>query len=367
MSKCFCHLNGYEVKDAKARKSLEETTKKVDVLTNRKIIVVTDSYGVPVREDEGSYGSWVDMLLQKYNGTKIASGGAGFVSYFNNRFINNLRAANLENKETYTDIIVAGGVNDAGDANTPITRDAISNAIIEFCNYCKINFPNAKIHIACIGGITPRSNLKERSLNLLNNVIQAYANTDADYSYCTFSESICFDRSLIINVHPNEAGHIEIYKYFMRVLNGECSFVKDFHSLVTLKDGTQVGFHGTINNGVAFYTGQRAQIVLGQLEVGPAFNFSAGTEVGTIDNNGILAVPSRTGYLPWLIMGSLYVARTSHTSLAYAGVGYLYPNEDGTKLMLQITSPDLVGGATDKIKGNFYFLPIPCVIGQTTT
>lgn len=367
MSKCFCHLNGYEVKDAKARKSLEETTKKVDALTNRKIIVVTDSYGVPVREDNGSYGSWVDMLSQKYDVFKIASGGAGFVSYFNNTFLNLLRGSTINNKDTYTDIIVAGGVNDAGDSTKPITNVAISNAIIEFCNYCKTTFPNARVHIACVGGITPKSNLKERCLNLHNVVFQAYANTNADYDYCTFSESIFFDRSLLINVHPTEEGQREIYKYFVRMLNGQCSFTRNFNSVVTLTNGTQIGFHGTIANGVAQYTGQRSQIVLGQLEIGPAFNFSTGLKVGTINDNCVLAVPSRTGYLPWLIMGSIYIARTSHEPLAYAGVGYLFPNEDGTEMMLQITSPDLVGGASDKIKANMYFIPIPTILGQTSS
>lgn len=32
--KCFCHLNGYAVKDATARKSIEELSKKVDDLVN---------------------------------------------------------------------------------------------------------------------------------------------------------------------------------------------------------------------------------------------------------------------------------------------------------------------------------------------
>lgn len=348
-------LNGFSFEDTKAR----------NAIFNKKILVVTDSYGVPVREDSGTYGSWVDMLSEKYEVTKIAEGGTGFVSYFNNRFLSLLQAAALEEKDTYTDIIVAGGVNDAGDSTKPITHNDIVNAISEFCTYCKENFTNAKIHIACVGGISPRANLKERSLNLINTVFPAYANANADYSYCTFSESIFFDRSLILNVHPNAAGQEEIYKYFVRLLNGECSFTRNYNAVVTLNDGSEIGFHGTIKNGEVHYVGQRSQFVLGSLKIGPAFNFVAGIEVGTIENNCVLAVPSSSGYMPWLIMGSLYVARNSHTPLQYAGVGYFYPNEDGTKLMLQITSPDLVGGASDKISGNFYFIPIPTIIGQS--
>lgn len=170
----------------------------------------------------------------------------------------------------------------------------------------------------------------------------------------------------MINVHPTEEGHIETYKYFNRMLNGQCSFNRNFNSIVTLNNGTNVGFHGTISNGVAHYTGQRTQITFGELEIAPAYNFATGVEVGVISDNSVLAVPSRTGYSAYVIIGSLYVARTQPSSLAYAGVGYLYPNEDGTKLLLQITSPDLVGSASKKIKANFYFIPTPTIIAQTT-
>lgn len=363
--KCFCHLNGYEVKDAKARKDIEKIGKK-------KILMIGDSYAVPVRDDDetATFPSYADLLLQKFDGYKIASGGAGFVSYFNNKFINLLKAEingnRIANKDDFTDIIVAGGLNDTGDTSVPISANDISTAIKEFCAYAKTQFKNAKIHIAFIGNMTYYMGQPERGYNMYNVTYPAYANTNADYSYCTFSESIFYDRSLIVHVHPTEEGHIELYKYFVRLLNGNASFTRKFHAYVTPNTGgNKFGFHGFVHNGIVQYCGGKMAFNFGTIEIGPLYNLATAVEIGTIDKNSILATPSG-GERPWLIMGSVFVSRTSPTVGSYAGVGYIFPSDDGKKLMFQLSSPDFIGGNNDKATLSVYFMPFPSILMPTT-
>lgn len=365
-NKCFCHLNGYEVKDAKARKDIEKINDKTG---KKKILLIGDSYSVPVYDEGGNFPSYSDLLLQKFDGYKIASGGAGFVSYFGNKFINLLKAEidNIANKEDYTDIIVSGGLNDAGDSTVQITGIDIANAIKEFCSYANTHFPKAKIHIACIGNLTyymGNENMA-RMVTFYDTVYPTYANTDANYSYCTFSESVMYDKSLIEHVHPNETGQIEIYKYFMRLLNGETSFTRKFNTYVTKNDGKKIGFKGYIHNGIVQYCGGKMAFDFGSLQIGPLYNLATGVQVGIIDENSILSTPSN-GERPWLIMGSVFVGRITPTQSSYAGIGYLYPSDDGRKLMLQISSPDFIGSNTDKATVGVYFMPIPTTLGIAT-
>ncbi len=369
-NKCFCHLNGYEVKDAKARRDIEKTRSDIEKIVNKKILVIGDSYAVPVRDDDetATFPSYADLLLQKFDGYKIASGGAGFVSYFGNKFINLLKSDinNISNKDDFTDIIVAGGLNDTGDSTVPISGVEISNAIKEFCAYANSQFKNAKIHIAFIGNMTYYMNQPDRGYNMYNVTYPAYANTDANYSYCTFSESIFYDRSLIVHVHPTEEGHIELYKYFVRLLNGNASFTRKFHAYVTPNTGgNKIGFHGFVHNGLVQYCGGKMAFNFGTFEIGPLYNMDTAVEVGTIDKNSILATPSG-GERPWMIMGSVFVNRTSPTAGSYAGVGYLFPSNDGKKLMLQLSSPDFIGSNNDKATVSVYFMPFPSILMQPT-
>lgn len=358
-----------DMKDANVTGSLQNQISHISTLmSNKKVLCISDSYGVPVTEGYSTYPSWIDLLLTQVDGYKIAEGGAGFVSYFNVTFLAKLQSeiGNITNKNDYTDIIIAGGCNDASDSSiSTITGAQISTAIQNFITYAKSQFPNAKIKIACIGAFSTAANLTERALNLENVVRYAYANTDADYEYCTFSESVLADHSLIYGVHPTENGQIELYKYFMRALNGSYNFYKSISNVITLNDSTVKYIPGVINNNILQTLTIKTQFDCGVIDIGPTFNFGAGVKIGTIRSDSALAIPSKSGYCRWTIMCSAYMARQANTgfsALDYAGVAYLFPSEDGKDLMVQITSPDGVGTVSNKMNIHLYVVPLSTAI-----
>lgn len=343
---------------------VEELSGNKNQLKNRKILFIGDSYAQPVTEDHGTYNSYVDILLSKsyINGTKLALGGAGFVGFGGYSFIDGLRNANIADKDTYTDICVQGGVN---DCSADISLNAIQSAIKDFCEYCEDNFVNARIHIAFIAAITPAANLTERARRM-NDVFTAYATADADYTFCTFSESVLFDRSLVYNVHPTEAGQKAIADYFIHYLNGSPSFKKQWNTRMNIGAASQVLLHGDINNGTVNICGlDSTQLTLGEFSFTSGYNLSTGVEVGNIPNNSPLStIASAAGRLLWSIPCMVLLVPISNTVPTTGDrgcfMGILYPNDTGTKLKLQVDMP----GSISTFTASVFIYMLPSVIHQ---
>lgn len=181
-------------------------------LTDR-YIFIGDSYGARST-------SWIDILktklgLNSTSGYKFAVGGAGFahVGSLNKNFIQILQDNynNVTDKDTITKIVVCGGYNDYLENYT-----AIVNAINSFCEYCKLNYPNAKIYIGMIGYTSAKTydgTLVRKALN--ENVYPAYSyqfNKPNSPIYITNSEFLMRDASRYgdDSVHPNENGDYTI-------------------------------------------------------------------------------------------------------------------------------------------------------------
>lgn len=116
--------------------------------SNRKILFIGDSYAQGYSHD-GSNQGWPKyaagfMGLTTADYVVSANGGASF-SNSGNSFLSLLNAATVKD---YTDIVLAGGFNDY-----LYTKNEIDTAISAFVARANALYPNARLHIGCIGWI----------------------------------------------------------------------------------------------------------------------------------------------------------------------------------------------------------------------
>lgn len=112
-------------------------------LSDRKMVLIGDSYGT----GHGISTGWCDRLLPFLGDGSVSNayGGAGFANT-NNSFYTLINNVNVDDKNTITDVVCIGGWNDNSyDLST------IRQSVEDFCQYAKSEFPNAIVHIGCIG------------------------------------------------------------------------------------------------------------------------------------------------------------------------------------------------------------------------
>ena len=123
-------------------------------LKNRHIICIGDSYLTgSTNGQQYATDGWADYLINDFNLTesyKFGDGGSGFVVTGHNgkNFITLItdNLSQIADKTKITDIICCGGYNDR-----TVNLQVLINAINQFINTCKTNFPNANIYIGCVG------------------------------------------------------------------------------------------------------------------------------------------------------------------------------------------------------------------------
>lgn len=138
---------------------------------SKKVLWIGDSYST---WNNGTlYNTFLSASgLNPDNCHNLAVSGAGFVSDGSTLFLAQVQGYTGDRNEI-TDIIVCGGINDAKPEYTSsATVTPLTNAINTFCNYCKTNYPNAKINIAFVGGTLPTSSYYE---TLHPNIAQEWA------------------------------------------------------------------------------------------------------------------------------------------------------------------------------------------------
>ena len=122
-------------------------------LSTHNVLIVSDSYG-------DTPGEWPDKLAalagwdsDHFHNLSVSGsafyGNAGAGPHFIDQITNY-----AGDRNEITDIIVCGGINDAYyDSNNA----SLNQAIKDFCDYAKAEYPNAKIHIGFIGHILQSS------------------------------------------------------------------------------------------------------------------------------------------------------------------------------------------------------------------
>lgn len=115
----------------------------------KKVILISDSYGVSPTAAE----SW-EMKFLTYtritNYYRFNYPGKGFYTNGVNGILNGFSAEDVQDKAAITDIIVCLGANDIATVDAGNIGNLI-NAIVDFCDYCEANYPNAEIFIGMCG------------------------------------------------------------------------------------------------------------------------------------------------------------------------------------------------------------------------
>lgn len=227
---------------------IAQMQKEIDIMKNRRIITIGDSYNTTDATGAGdNVVPWAPKLANFFGLTQdtdwFNSGysGAGFVNLHDSghAFIDQLEALEplITDKDSITDIIVAGGTNDASHMAD------LYDAIAAFRTHCESTFKNAKISLFFISWHATCP-----SADTLNDLRAMYAAQtrgkmrsfpDA-YSALLLKSNWCLDDS-----HPNNSGAADLAKYMYNALNGgyqNVSWVFDENFTC----GTNPGLSGTI-------------------------------------------------------------------------------------------------------------------------
>lgn len=172
--KCFCHLNGYKVKDADARKGIEEVKKELknasaDV-TKKRFVLFGDSYlaGYQVGGTYAPTQSWGHKLKQRLGLNDedcVLAGmtGGSFALAGGTHWQDQVDGLDVTNPETINYVVVVGGTNDYES-----TTDNIMSGVTLFAERCRAKFPNAKIVMGCIVGHTRHWGLAKTQATIYN-------------------------------------------------------------------------------------------------------------------------------------------------------------------------------------------------------
>ena len=206
----------YNVKDETAREILEnyKPYPTFDFLKNRKILFVADSYGT----GHGLATPFTTLIINKLNNgsRQVSVGGAGF--YQTPTFLSNLQAADIQNTETFTDVVVCGGYN---DGKTAITYSQIVGAMNSFFTYVKQRFVNARLWLMPLGWCSDNPTIRYR---LAYTTYSAYADGAAanDVIYVDSIQRVMhvYSRFSDDYVHPNQDGQNKIADYVRQALIG---------------------------------------------------------------------------------------------------------------------------------------------------
>ena len=195
-----------------------------DLPTKKRYILMADSYGVYT--SGGTTYSWTEFVINALQLTlnnnvyNLSMGSRGFC--YNptvGTFLQGLENAysSITDKKTITDIFVCGGTNDTvGLFRKEITITELNNAIEEFANYCKKNYPNAIIHIG-YNGVNIGGDYYPKYMAVIN----AYKNsTKYGCSYINNLEYVLSDLKYNDNsgIHPTPQGFNELNKQMVNAL-----------------------------------------------------------------------------------------------------------------------------------------------------
>ena len=194
---------------SQTEKDVEQLNNDMSLIKNKKFLFVGDSYARGYQGEgqeyiEGYFNKVVNAL--DLDAQIVCANGYGFMGLNNNLLWKDLLInTTINNKESFTDIIVCGGMNDRNtDANFKIYMD-------EFFDYVETNFPNAEIHVGCVGRYKSST---ESNLDAMRKVSRLYRiNTvQRGHKYIEGSELILHNMNWFIsdNVHPNTDGEKQL-------------------------------------------------------------------------------------------------------------------------------------------------------------
>lgn len=275
-------------------------------LGSKKFILISDSYGVSPTAAE----SWQAKFIA-YTGItnyyRFNYSGKGFYTNGVNGILNGFSAEEVADKEAITDIIACLGANDVATVDAGNINNLI-NAIVDFCTYCKSNYPNAEIYIGMCGYVIyGRPAAVNASVVQYLNVLAAYqlgsASGNAHYlSGVEYPLHYYPNISAVDGIHPTYAGAIALGRAITGAwYDGSYSYKGDGEFMrltpidnVTLNNSFDETFAGLcyIENENTWWQGFQCQFVFryltdGYLSIGNDFVKIATINPRSIYGNGI--------------------------------------------------------------------------------
>ena len=184
----------------------------INSIVTRKFVFLEDSYGTFHDNDNLNFvqlGCAMAGLVEGTDYFQFSQSGAGFCSEAPHQFLTVLQnnEASIDDRSTITDIVVFGSANDQLG-----TYNSIRSGISSFWNYVKVNYPNAKIHIACLS-----KSIEEKTyIDVLPDVYRAYQDAvDYKIDYIENCEFIMSWLNLYRSdaTHPTTAAITDIARY----------------------------------------------------------------------------------------------------------------------------------------------------------
>ena len=281
-----------ETESVKARVDIIEP--KVNSHTNeyRKFIFIGDSICEGYNPD-GNVDGWGTLVPEYLNldtdqYETLAVGGTAFLEISSNSFltmITNYRNTLTDAEaETFTDIIVVGGVNEKNANN--FSEANVVTAIKAFATYVKTNFPNAKLSIGCSA-----LNIRPTDVYALQQTRSAYSNACGEIGCNEIGQVLNSFHAINMfgsdNLHLNQTGQEYLSRYLAKRISGSTADAK-IDSIMTITIASAWG--GETRNINTFLTGN----VISAFFSG--FFLNHGTDVSSaLDGNTFIEVGSISG------------------------------------------------------------------------
>lgn len=198
--------------------TVDSMSTRIGMLDDKKWVFIGDSYAEGYSPD-GTVIAWPNKLkalmgLANDRCTIAAHGGAGFAnpSYPFYRIVSEMSA-----DSRVTDVLIAGGAND-----TDSSLSSIRSGVQQTMANCATKFPNARVHVAWIGG---RMDQYHGYIHLANSYWQK-ACTEYHANYLPNLQYILFfgGRFSSDGVHPNQDGQAAIANGLYQALGDGYNF-----------------------------------------------------------------------------------------------------------------------------------------------
>lgn len=160
----------------------EEVEKLKKSLVTRNVLCIGDSYLAYNSQEmeSSSWGAFLRIYLGENNSVTLNGlGGSGFVGNaaktFSDLLTESYNNMSEDERENISDIVVCGGLNDASAiADGRTTMSNVTTAMRTFFTKAVSYFPNAKIHVGCIGWMATGFGNRDIYISQLRNIVEVY-------------------------------------------------------------------------------------------------------------------------------------------------------------------------------------------------
>ena len=270
---------------------IEDNRNNINIINSKITICIGDSYG----EGVGNNGiGWVEKLNNFLNyGNNLINkslSGTGFLGDNPKTFLTLLQEVEqtISNKELVKNIIVCGGYNEYKNPNYQTNPANLDNAINQFYDYAKLNFPNAKIYLGFIGNNAEISSNGTSIRSELQNTCFRYKMNNHKFIYMEGIENImhnydCFSD----NIHPNNMGYNFIGLFIYNALNGQNLSFAPFYRNITPNNSALIpADQNKVIGNVTIINNMKILNIDTTLEFNSSYNLTTNTfDIGSINAN----------------------------------------------------------------------------------